>query len=75
LIHVLPPFADIAKYDLHIHAWSLFYMMIRNAHMLLPLKVLSTNICAWSFYFEFDYFCSKAKFGCFNFFHLHVCLW
>jgi hypothetical protein len=24
--------------------------------MLLPLKVLSTNICAWSFYFEFDYF-------------------
>jgi hypothetical protein len=26
-IHVLPPFPDMVKYALGIHAWSLFYMM------------------------------------------------
>ncbi len=75
LIHVFPPFADMVKYLLRIHAWFFFLCdEMGNAHMSLSPKVLSTNICAWNFYLKFDYFCSKENFECFNLFQLRVYL-
>jgi hypothetical protein len=48
---------------------SFLYDEIGNAHLFLSLKVLFTNIYAWSFYVEFEFFATRQSLDVLTYFN------